>query len=278
MLTTTLRWLLILAPALARASPVAFPAHQPALEKRVGNVGSFANYFPDCTDDPSYATGTSQYTDGSGVYVTSSCDNGLTTPAVNRFHCWTDLFVVNYQASYTDWQNSGQVIDCSTTDTCNQATVKLNSTCTTDTTTWDNNFGTSIQAQIPLWFNKDASVTGSFTYDHSFGGAKELQMCTSVSSTGTCTWNDKACHAVWAADRNIQVNGYIRRSCNTPRKGTNVPNSPQRSDGYYTVGMQDFNFQVPNNQIVGCAAGCGDLTYPDPTPGSDPVTPFPSDA
>ena len=61
-------------------------------------------------------------------------------------------------------------------------------------------------------------------------------------------------------------------------KGTNVPNSPQRSDGYYTVGMQDYNFQVPNNQIVGCAAGCGDLTYPDPTPGSDPVTPFPSDA
>ena len=88
MLTTTLRWLVVLAPTLSRASPVAIPVDQPALEKRVGNVGSFANYFPDCTDDPSYATGTSQYTDGSGVYVTSSCDNGLTTPAVNRFHCW----------------------------------------------------------------------------------------------------------------------------------------------------------------------------------------------
>ena len=58
--------------------------------------------------------------------------------------------------------------------------------------------------------------------------------------------------------------------------GTNVPNSSQRSDGYYTVGMQDFNFQIPDNRIVGCAADCGDLTYPDPTPGSDPITPIPS--
>ena len=28
--------------------------------------------------------------------------------------------------------------------------------------------------------------------------------------------------------------------------------------------MQDFTFQVP------------DLTYPDPTPGSDPITPIPA--
>lgn len=55
-----------------------------------------------------------------------------------------------------------------------------------------------------------------------------------------------------------------------------MPNSSQRSDGYYTVGMQDYNFQVPDNRIVGCAADCGDLTYPDPTPGSDPLTPIPT--
>ena len=88
MLTTSLGWLVVLAPALSRASPVAIPEDKPALEKRIGNVGSFANYFPDCSTDPSYATGTSQYTDGDGVYVTSSCDNGLTTPAVVHFHCW----------------------------------------------------------------------------------------------------------------------------------------------------------------------------------------------
>lgn len=53
--------------------------------------------------------------------------------------------------------------------------------------------------------------------------------------------------------------------------GTNVPNSARRSDGYYTVGMQDINFQVPDNCIIGCAAKCGDTQYPDPQPGSDPV-------
>lgn len=40
--------------------------------------------------------------------------------------------------------------------------------------------------------------------------------------------------------------------------------------------MQDYNFQVPDNRIIGCAADCGDQTYPDPTPGSDPLTPIPS--
>ena len=121
----------------------------------------------------------------------------------------------------------------------------------------------------------------------------------------TCTWNDQDCHAIWVAQRNIQVNGYIRRSCNSNRSGesplsisrlslsyilpiiniecdaeyfsfigTNVPNSAARSDGYYTVGMQDYSFQVPDNRIIGCAAGCGDTQYPDPIPGSDPVTPI----
>ncbi|CAF9930737.1 hypothetical protein IMSHALPRED_008265 [Imshaugia aleurites] len=276
MFTTSLAWLAVLAPTLSRASPIATPGDLATLEKRIGNVGSFASYFPDCSEDPSYAVGASQYEDGSGVYVTSSCDNGLTTPAVVRFHCWTDLFVVNYQAGYSNWQNSGQVIDCATTSSCSEFIINMNSSCTTDTTTWDNNFGTKIEAQIPLWFNKDASGTAGLSYDHSFGGANAVQMCTSQSDTGTCNWNDRDCHAVWSAQRNIQVNGYLRRSCNTPRSGTNVPNSSQRSDGYYTVGMQDYNFQVPDNRIVGCGAYCGDLTYPDPTPGSDPLTPIPS--
>lgn len=35
----------------------------------------------------------------------------------------------------------------------------------------------------------------------------------------TCTWTDQNCHAVWSAQRNIQVNGYVRRSCNDPRSG-----------------------------------------------------------
>ena len=88
MFTASLVWLAVLAPALSGASPIVAPGGLASLEKCIGNVGSFASYFPDCSQDPSYAAGTSQYQDGSGVYVTSSCDNGLTTLAVVRFHCW----------------------------------------------------------------------------------------------------------------------------------------------------------------------------------------------
>lgn len=85
-----LSYLAILAPSLVYASPLSFQEKSSPLITRNngGNVGQYANYFPDCKIDPSYSTGTSQYKDGDGVYVTSSCDNGLTTPAVVRFHCW----------------------------------------------------------------------------------------------------------------------------------------------------------------------------------------------
>lgn len=88
MFTTSLAYLAVLAPILSRASPIATPEDLAVLERGIGNVGRFANYFPDCSQDPSNAVGTSQYKDGDGVYVASSCDNGLTTLAVNRFHCW----------------------------------------------------------------------------------------------------------------------------------------------------------------------------------------------
>ena len=50
-------------------------------------------------------------------------------------------------------------------------------------------------------------------------------------------------------------------------------NSGPREDGYYTVGMQDFRFEVPDNRMVGCAAKCGDIKYPNPTPGDDAKVP-----
>ena len=52
-----------------------------------------------------------------------------------------------------------------------------------------------------------------------------------------------------------------------------MPDSAQRPDGYYTVGMQDFQFQVPDNRIIGCAADCGDSVYPDLLPGNGALTP-----
>ena len=53
--------------------------------------GALVNHFPDCSSDPTYNPNKSEYKDGDGQYVTSSCDNGLTTPAVNRFHCWVGI-------------------------------------------------------------------------------------------------------------------------------------------------------------------------------------------
>lgn len=53
-----------------------------------------------------------------------------------------------------------------------------------------------------------------------------------------------------------------------------MPNSKKRPDGYYTVGMQDLSFAVPDNYLIGCAATCADLTYPNPSPGPENVTPI----
>jgi len=34
----------------------------------------------------------------------------------------------------------------------------------------------------------------------------------------------------------------------------------------WVLGQADFSFTMPINKLVGCAALCGDQTYPDPTP------------
>lgn len=54
------------------------------------NRVTLSAYTPDCTDnnDPSYAIGKSMFNDGDGVRQGDMCDNGLTTAAVARFHCW----------------------------------------------------------------------------------------------------------------------------------------------------------------------------------------------
>ncbi len=90
MLTTSLALLAVLGPALSRASPVAIPEDQSALEKRQASIVAAAqNYFPDCNDDPSLsgpgnqAKGPSQYIDGSGVFVKTSCSTGI-----RNSHCW----------------------------------------------------------------------------------------------------------------------------------------------------------------------------------------------
>jgi hypothetical protein len=37
----------------------------------------------------------------------------------------------------------------------------------------------------------------------------------------------------------------------------------KRPDGYWTVGMLDFEVVLPDNQAIECAAMCNDISYPD---------------
>ena len=54
-----------------------------------------------------------------------------------------------------------------------------------------------------------------------------------------------------------------------------MPDTSARPDGYYTVGMQDYAFTIPDNRIIGCKATCSDQSYSDPPPGDEPVTDIP---
>jgi hypothetical protein len=59
-------------------------------------------------------------------------------------------------------------------------------------------------------------------------------------------------------------------------KADQVYDHTGRGDGAYTVGMADFDFDLPTvNPIVGCGATCGQTTYPDPTPADEPLMPVP---
>ncbi len=49
-----------------------------------------------------------------------------------------------------------------------------------------------------------------------------------------------------------------------------MPNTAARSDGFYTVGMQDYQFDLPTSTVMlGCAAKCDDTIYPEPKPKSE---------
>ncbi|CAD6439950.1 9408d2a7-5423-48d9-8220-fde43c6c3150-CDS [Sclerotinia trifoliorum] len=51
--------------------------------------------------------------------------------------------------------------------------------------------------------------------------------------------------------------------------------SQQREDGFWTVGLLEFDVLLTDNQVIGCAAMCN-VSYPEAKPGSplDKV-PFP---
>jgi hypothetical protein len=51
------------------------------------------------------------------------------------------------------------------------------------------------------------------------------------------------------------------------KAGAKEKTSSKRSDGLYTVGMRDFEYDLPTpNTMIGCAANCDDTRYPDAKP------------
>lgn len=74
----------------------------------------------------------------------------------------------------------------------------------------------------------------------------------------------------------------MRRRCRYNTSGTQISKDDQvythtgRGDGAYTVGMADFDFDLPSiNPIIGCAATCDQTTYPDPVPADEAMSPVP---
>jgi len=240
---------------------------------RRADQNSFHDGIPGCGDDPSYAQGKSRYNDGDGTLIDSgACDNKIYT---GGWHCWNDMYFVNVQTEYSDWINTGQTIDCATTSSCALQGINLNQSCTATAEIWDNAYNPSIEAKIDVESKVKWGIGGGFSYTHNSGGSETKLTCKTVSDSGTCTWEDKKCHAIWKGKRNKRIYGYVRRSCDKNRSGTNMPDTAKRPDGYYTVGMLDFDFSVPDNQVIGCGATCENKFYPNPKPSPEEVQAWP---
>ncbi|KAH7380130.1 hypothetical protein BKA66DRAFT_442448 [Pyrenochaeta sp. MPI-SDFR-AT-0127] len=243
------------------------------LQRRGRTQDYFHSAAPSCSsdDDPSYAVGKSAYIDGEGTLVKSGeCDNKI---YVGGWHCWSDVFYVNVQIEYEDWTNTGGVIDCKTTSQCTLQSVSLNQSCTANAQSWDNAIQAGLEGKLDEVKKTKWGIGGSFQYTHNFGGSQTFLTCNSVADQGSCQWADQGCHAIWKGKRNKRVFGYIRRSCDKGRDGTNM--SQQRGDGYHTVGMLDFDLVLPDNQAIGCAANCNDVKYPEGRPKTSDKVPFP---
>lgn len=187
----------------------------------------------------------------------------------------------------------GMVIDCAESDTCSQQNVNLNQTCTENKITSEGSIKGTIETKLPEWF-EGWLPSFNFVSVKSTNNLVNEKICTETSSSGSCSWNDQQCHGIWTAQRNRRVwyvisivhsmtssfsansvacRGYQRRTCTSSRSGTNMPNTSARPDGYYTVGMQDISIVVPDSTMVGCAALCGEHSYPYPVPDDpDPGT------
>jgi hypothetical protein len=215
--------------------------------------------------DPTWATGTSNYTDGEGVNVGNDCTTGH-----NSNHCWTDYFLVGTTVSYDNWYEAIGDINCSQNGTCAQAISQLQQTCKSTEWSVSETISTEFEFEI-VKVGLSVTVTAGQTY----------QSCNGNTTMETCTWTDGGCHSVWAAQRVTNAHGYTRRSCVSPTSDTNanMPNSPKRSDGFYTRGMMDFSVPLSDGNSISCDGQCGSTYNPGPlpaVPGGGALQPWPT--
>ncbi|KAL8649954.1 MAG: hypothetical protein Q9226_005351 [Calogaya cf. arnoldii] len=229
--------------------------------KRQINLG-VVGAIPSCAEDPSYAPTKSKWQaqDGIGILQDQGCYNQYR----DNGECWTDTFAVTWQIENEAWEHTGQTIHCETTADCSLENIVTNQTCTANKVTQEDHIQAVIEYQLPKWFGEDfSSPKLSTKWETTKDKVMLATTCKGNTAAGNCKWDDQGCHAIWTAQRNRRVRGYRRRSCKTPRDGPgiNIPNSAQRMDGFYTVGMLDFEVLVPESTIVGCAADCGAESY-----------------
>ncbi|KAI1137481.1 hypothetical protein F5Y05DRAFT_419415 [Hypoxylon sp. FL0543] len=239
------------------------------LVKRV-DLNGFTDKLPSCSDDPSWAKLTSSYQPDQGVKIPRVGDHDACDGGKNADHCWTEYWLVEAEIVYDQWENSGAAIDCKTTARCGSDDVATNQSCTTigsaDSTGYMGNlldyafeFTDPFTETAKIKFGQSHTITTETTKSNS------MTMCTSVVSDNTCFWDDQKCHQVWFAQRNRRLYGYAARVCEG-KTGAKVQRQEQNKDGHWVRGILDFNFQMPVNKLVGCAALCSDQHYVEPKP------------
>ncbi|KAG9231471.1 hypothetical protein BJ875DRAFT_486979 [Amylocarpus encephaloides] len=244
----------------------------PGFTKRVTVDDSFpVNKIPECKDDPSYAipkkTG---YSINQGYKVPKigskdACDNGY---LLKKDRCWTEQWWVETEIVFENWKNTGFAIDCAKTSSCSTTTIDLGQTCTSHSVSNDNGFEQGIEGKLEFAIASGGKFTigtnPKYSYKHSEGDTSTI--CTSESSQARCTFDDEKCHSVWSAQRNMKIHGHLQRVCYRGNDSNGIQQNTKRDDGTYVRGQLGYSFTYPINKMVGCAALCGDQTYPDPTP------------
>ena len=99
------------------------------------------------------------------------------------------------------WYRLGGDFYCTGTSVCTSSVTTSNQNCFTQTS--------QISADVGL---EAAKLGVSFGVQYSYSWSN--QTCNSETRTDACTWDDQACHAVWAQDVIIKQTGYKRMRCN----------------------------------------------------------------